>query len=191
MVKISVTQDECRSLGLRLLQKSKGVLMSNDNSPPLEVTPTTLNSASPLIKDLIAEVLNVFETRSPSSKIAFSNDIQFLDVRGERKHIRQLKAVAGEHGSTWVPGLLFPKPDMDGGRRSIEINLVANNKFQCVGYLRSRVSTKYYATLRQHIESGIFIPIIGKVVGLGKSDDDIELMAFAKTDLVDFVGNSK
>ncbi len=165
--------------------------MSNSASSPEIPIPKSLSSTSDFVRDLLNETLNVFGTKNPTSRIAFSTDIQFLDVRGERRHMKQLKTVAGEHGSVWVPGLLFPKPDSDGGRRSVEINLIADGKFQCVGYLRTRVSNRHYATLRRHLEAGVYVPIIGKVVGLGKSDDDIELMAFAKTDLIDFVGNSK
>ena len=165
--------------------------MSNTAASPEQRFPKSLSSSSTLVGDILSETLNAFSTKTPTTRIPFSADIQFLDVRGERRHLKQLKAVAGEHGSVWVPGLLFPKPDSDGGRRSVEINLIADGKFQCVGYLRTRVSTRHYPALRQHLEAGVLIPIIGKVVGLGKSDDDIELMAFAKTDIIDFVGNSK
>lgn len=165
--------------------------MSNNMSSSEYAIPKSLSSSSTFVTELLKETLGAFTAKTPTQHISFSTDIQFLDVRGERRQLKQLKAVAGEHGSVWVPGLLFPKPDSDGGRRSVEINLIADGKFQCVGYLRTRVSNRHYSTLRRHLEAGVYIPIIGKVVGLGKSDDDIELMAFAKTDLIDFVGNAK
>ena len=145
-----------------------------------------LSSKSDFSQLLLSDTLKAFDTKCATDRVAFSTDIQFLDVRGERKHLKQMKSIAAEHGSTWVPGLLYPRPDATGGRRSIEINLIADGRFQCAGYLRSKFSKLFYPTLIQHLESGRFVPVIGKVVGLGKSDGEIELMAFAKTDLVDF-----
>ena len=150
-----------------------------------------LSSKSEFTQHLLTETLKAFETKCATERVAFSTDIQFLDVRGARKHLKQMKIIAGEHGSTWVPGLLYPRPDATGARHSIEINLIAEGRFQCVGYLRSKVSKLFYPTLIQHLESGRFIPVIGKVVGLGKSDGEVELKAFAKTELVDFVTSYK
>jgi len=126
------------------------------------------------------------ELKRASERIAFHDSVQHLSVRDEELYQRALRTIHRHQQETWFPGVLIPSNDNREKQEQLLIYLLYRNEVFKVGRLRNSMVSPVFAQLKHEMKNNDrVIPVIGKVIPGSGSQASI-VLAYAKTDLVQF-----
>ena len=122
----------------------------------------------------------------PTERIAFHDSVQHLSVREEEEHQRSIRSLHRHQQESWFSGIIIPTSDNRENREQLWLYLTYRDQVHKVGRLRNSMVTPVFAQLKHEMDSNQrVVPVIGKVIpGGGKQAATI--LAYAKTDLVQF-----
>jgi len=122
----------------------------------------------------------------PTDRIAFHTHLQYLSVRDEERYQHNIRHLSRGQQDTWLSGVLIPSYATGTEQEQLHLYLLRNGNAYKVGRLRNSMVTPIHAhLLEQFSEHQRVVPVIAKVApGTGRSSFGI--IAYAKTDLVQF-----
>jgi hypothetical protein len=144
--------------------------------------------------ELLSEIDNCINSHQSSSRVLYSDDMQFLDVVGESFHQDDLRSLYNQVQDSWLSGFLMPEPlnPHDSNAVSVMIISEASNsndgKFQVIqaGHLKKDQAKKVASKLSSLCENDGYVPILCKLSGGSLDKPNIGLIARAKTSQVKF-----
>ena len=140
---------------------------------------------------LMGEISDAINSHQPSAHVAYSDDMQFLDVVGESFYSDNLKELHQEHGDGWMYGFLMPEPLNPHDTNSVSVLVIADDEdgklgaIQ-VGYLGREQAKKTQSKIIKHLESGLIIPVLLKLTGGETGKENLGVMARAKHSKIKF-----
>jgi hypothetical protein len=140
---------------------------------------------------LMGEISDAINSHQPSAHVAYSDDMQFLDVVGESFYSDNLKELHQEHGDGWMYGFLMPEPLNPHDTNAVSVLVIADDEdgklgaIQ-VGYLGREQAKKTQSKIIKHLESGLIIPVLLKLTGGETGKENLGVMARAKHSKIKF-----
>jgi len=126
------------------------------------------------------------ELKIPSERIAFHDSVQHLSVRDEERYQRSLRSIHKHQQEAWFPGVLIPSNDNREKQEQLWVYLLFRDEVHKVGRLRNSMVSPVFAQLKHELKNNErVVPIIGKVIP-GSGNQASTVLAYAKTDLVQF-----
>jgi hypothetical protein len=140
---------------------------------------------------LMAEISDSINSHQPSTHVAYSDDMQFLDVVGESFYIDNLKELHKEHGDGWMYGFLMPEPLNPHDSNAVSVLVIADDEdgklgAVQVGYLGREQAKKTQSKIIKHLEGGLVIPVLLKLTGGETGKENLGVMARAKHSKINF-----
>jgi hypothetical protein len=126
------------------------------------------------------------QLKIPTEGIPFHDSVQHLSVRDEEKYQRSLRSLYRHQQESWFPGVLIPSIDKQESQGQLWVYLLFRNDVHMVGRLRNSMVNPVFDLLKHEMEHNQrVVPVIGKVIpGVGSQAST--MLAYAKTDLVQF-----
>ena len=126
------------------------------------------------------------ELETPSENIAFHDSVQHLSVRDEERYQRSLRSIHRHQQEAWFPGVLIPSTDNREKLEQLWVYLLLRDEVHKEGRLRNSMVSPIFAQLDHELKTNErVVPIIGKVIP-GSGNQVSTVLAYAKTDLVQF-----
>jgi hypothetical protein len=140
---------------------------------------------------LMSEISDAINSHQPSVHVAYSDDMQFLDVVGESFYSHNLKELHQEHGDGWMYGFLMPEPLNPHDTNAVSVLVISDDEdgklgAVQVGYLGREQAKKTQSKIIKHLESGLVIPVLLKLTGGETGKENLGVMARAKHSKVKF-----
>ena len=140
---------------------------------------------------LMGEISDAINSHQPSAHVAYTDDMQFLDVVGESFYSENLKELHEEHGDGWMYGFLMPEPLNPHDTNAVSVLVIADDEdgklgaIQ-VGYLGREQAKKTQSKIIKHLENGLIIPVLLKLTGGETGKENLGVMARAKHSKIKF-----
>lgn len=123
---------------------------------------------------------------TPTERIPFHDSVQHLSVRDEERYQRSLRAIQRHQQESWFPGVLIPSRDNRENQEQILLYLLYRTEVHKVGRLRNSMVSEVFDQLKDQMDKNQrVVPVIGKVIP-GSGSQASTVLAYAKTDLVEF-----
>lgn len=143
--------------------------------------------------ELLDEIDSCVASHSSSSRVLYSDDMQFLDVVGESFHQEELRTLYNQVKDSWLSGFLMPEPLNPHDPNAISVMIIApdeenEDKFVVVqaGHLKKEQAKKVSKKIIEFVEEDAYIPILLKLSGGSLDKPNLGVIARAKTDAVKF-----
>jgi hypothetical protein len=134
---------------------------------------------------LAVEAKTALRLGVPSDRIAYGPLIQHLSVREEEQYQRSIRLLHRFQQEDWLNGMLVPFAD-DEGLNQLHVYLLHTDQAHKVGRLRNSMVTPVFKKLMAEFkENDRVVPIIAKVAP-GTTRREFGIIAYAKTDLIQF-----
>ena len=140
---------------------------------------------------LMGEISDAINSHQPSAHVAYTDDMQFLDVVGESFYSENLKELHEEHGDGWMYGFLMPEPLNPHDTNAVSVLVIADDEdgklgAVQVGYLGREQAKKTQSKIIKHLENGLIIPVLLKLTGGEIGKENLGVMARAKHSKIKF-----
>lgn len=143
--------------------------------------------------ELLDEIDSCVASHSSSSRVLYSDDMQFLDVVGESFHQEELRTLYNQVKDSWLSGFLMPEPLNPHDPNAISVMIIApdeenEDKFVVVqaGHLKKEQAKKVSKKIIGFVEEDAYIPVLLKLSGGSLDKPNLGVIARAKTDAVKF-----
>ena len=145
--------------------------------------------------ELLDEIDMAVQSHQATSRVMYSDDMQFLDVVGESFHQDELKALYNQVQGSWLSGFLMPEPLNPHDPNAVSVMIIHSNsdedaegEFDVIqaGHLKKEQAKKVSKKLISLCENDSYIPILCKLSGGSLDKPNIGLIARAKTDEIKF-----
>jgi hypothetical protein len=143
--------------------------------------------------ELLDEIDSCVASHSSSSRVLYSEDMQFLDVVGESFHQDELRTLYNQVKDSWLSGFLMPEPLNPHDPNAISVMIIApdedkKGKFVVVqaGHLKKEQAKKVSKKIISFVEQDAYIPVLLKLSGGSLDKPNLGVIARAKTDAVKF-----
>jgi len=144
------------------------------------------STVSKTISDLAIAAKSSIRLGLATEHIAFHDSVQHLSVREEEYYQSAIRLLHRQQHESWFSGVLIPSKDDRNNRDELALYLSYADQTYKVGRLRHSMVTPVFARLAHEMENnGRVVPVIGKVIP-GGGQQSGTILAYAKTDLVDF-----
>jgi hypothetical protein len=141
--------------------------------------PSQINMLATLAKESL-------ELKIPSERIAFHDSVQHLSVRDEEQYQSSLRSLHKHQQEAWFPGLLIPSNNNQEKQEQLRVYLLLRDEAHKVGRLRNSMVSQVFSQLKHELKiNERVVPIIGKVIP-GSGKQAFTVLAYARTDLVQF-----
>jgi hypothetical protein len=140
---------------------------------------------------LMSEISDAINSHQPSAHVAYTDDMQFLDVVGESFYKDNLKELHEEHGDGWMYGFLMPEPLNPHDTNAVSVLVITDDEdgklgATQVGYLGREQAKKTQSKIIKHLENGLVIPVLLKLTGGETGKENLGVMARAKHSKIKF-----
>ena len=140
---------------------------------------------------LMGEISDAINSHQPSTHVAYTDDMQFLDVVGESFYKESLKELHEEHGDGWLHGFLMPEPLNPHDANAVSVLVITDDEdgklgAVQVGYLGKEQAKKTQSKIIKHLENGLVIPVLLKLTGGETGKENLGVMARAKHSKITF-----
>jgi len=140
---------------------------------------------------LMEEISNAINSHQASMHVAYTDDMQFLDVVGESFYQDNLKDLHKVHKDGWMYGFLMPEPLNPHDSNAVSVLVIADEEdgklgAVQVGYLGREQAKKTQAKIIKQLENGLVIPVLLKLTGGENGKDNLGVMARAKHSKISF-----
>lgn len=151
-----------------------------------------MNSLTPIaespeyITSLTLEAAHALHLQTATDYIAYGGQVQHLSVREEERYQRSIRRMRRIQMDSWLNGILIPSTDDATGRENVYVYLLEHDRAHRVGRLRHSMTEPIFGQLKNEFDTNQrVVPVIAKVAP-GRSARELGIIAYAKTDLVDF-----
>lgn len=145
---------------------------------PIPATPDELTA-------LAVEAAKAIRLQVSTDRIAYGPQIQHLSVRDEVLYQRSIRLLKRYQEADWLPGVLIPCTS-DEGVDQLHVYLLHKDQAHKVGRLRNSMVTPVFEQLiTEFNENQRVVPVIAKVAP-GTTRRESGIIAYAKTDLLNF-----
>jgi hypothetical protein len=140
---------------------------------------------------LMGEISDAINSHQQSAHVAYTDDMQFLDVVGESFYSDNLKELHKEHGDGWIYGFLMPEPLNPHDANAVSVLVITDDEdgklgAVQVGYLGREQAKKTQSKIIKHLEDGLVIPVLLKLTGGETGKENLGVMARAKHSKIKF-----
>ena len=140
---------------------------------------------------LMEEISDALNSHQASTHVAYTDDMQFLDVVGESFYQASLMDLHKEHKDNWMYGFLMPEPLNPHDSNAVSVLVIADEEdgklgAVQVGYLGREQAKKTQAKIIKHLEGGLVIPVLLKITGGEVGKENLGVMARAKHTKIKF-----
>ena len=140
---------------------------------------------------LMGEISDAINSHQQSAHVAYTDDMQFLDVVGESFYSDNLKELHKEHGDGWIHGFLMPEPLNPHDANAVSVLVITDDEdgklgAVQVGYLGREQAKKTQSKIIKHLEDGLVIPVLLKLTGGETGKENLGVMARAKHSKIKF-----
>jgi len=140
---------------------------------------------------LMNEISDAINSHQASTHVAYTDDMQFLDVVGESFYKENLSDLHKEHKDGWMYGFLMPEPLNPHDQNAVSVLVIADDEdgklgAVQVGYLGREQAKKTQAKIIKHLEGGLVIPVLLKITGGEVGKENLGVMARAKHTKIKF-----
>ncbi len=145
--------------------------------------------------ELLLEIDEAVRSHCATTRVLYSEDMQFLDVVGESFHQEELKALYNQVQDAWLSGFLMPEPLNPHDPNAVAVVIIAESsdediegQFKVIqaGHLKKEQAKKVAKKLVSLCENDAYIPILCKLSGGSLDKPNLGLLARAKTDKLKF-----
>jgi len=140
---------------------------------------------------LMEEISDAINSHQASLHVAYTDEMQFLDVVGESFYQANLKDLHKVHKDGWMYGFLMPEPLNPHDPNAVSVLVIADEEdgklgaIQ-VGYLGREQAKKTQTKIIKQLENGLVIPVLLKLTGGETSQENLGVMARAKHSKISF-----
>ncbi len=140
---------------------------------------------------LMNEISDAINSHQASTHVAYTDDMQFLDVVGESFYKENLQDLFKENKDGWMYGFLMPEPLNPHDQNAVSVLVIADDEdgklgAVQVGYLGREQAKKTQAKIIKHLEGGLVIPVLLKIIGGEVGKENLGVMARAKHTKIKF-----
>lgn len=140
---------------------------------------------------LMNEISDAINSHQASTHVAYTDDMQFLDVVGESFYKENLQDLFKENKDGWMYGFLMPEPLNPHDQNAVSVLVIADDEdgklgAVQVGYLGREQAKKTQAKIIKHLEGGLVIPVLLKITGGEVGKENLGVMARAKHTKIKF-----
>jgi len=140
---------------------------------------------------LMGEISDAINSHQASTHVAYTDDMQFLDVVGESFYKENLTKLEEKNGDSWMYGFLMPEPLNPHDKNAVSVLVIIDDEdgklgAVQVGYLGREQAKKTQAKIIQHLENGLVIPVLLKLTGGESGKENLGVMARAKHSKIKF-----
>ena len=140
---------------------------------------------------LMNEISDAINSHQASTHVAYTDDMQFLDVVGESFYKENLQDLFKENKDGWMYGFLMPEPLNPHDQNAVSVLVIADDEdgklgAVQVGYLGREQAKKTQAKIIKHLEGGLVIPVLLKITGGEAGKENLGVMARAKHSKIKF-----
>ena len=140
---------------------------------------------------LMEEISDALNSHQASTHVAYTDDMQFLDVVGESFYQASLMDLHKEHKDNWMYGFLMPEPLNPHDSNAVSVLVIADEEdgklgAVQVGYLGREQAKKTQAKIIKQLENGLVIPVLLKLTGGETGKENLGVMARAKHSKISF-----
>ena len=140
---------------------------------------------------LMGEISDALNSHQPSTHVAYTDEMQFLDVVGESFYKDNLKELHQQHGDGWMYGFLMPEPLNPHDTNAVSVLVISDDEdgklgAVQVGYLGREQAKKTQGKIIKHLENGLVIPVLLKLTGGETGKENLGVMARAKHSKIKF-----
>ena len=140
---------------------------------------------------LMNEISDAIHSHQASTHVAYTDDMQFLDVVGESLYKDNLKSLYEENKDAWMYGFLMPEPLNPHDSNAVSVLVIADDEdgklgALQVGYLGREQAKKTQAKIIKLLENGLVIPVLLKLTGGEVGKESLGVMARAKHSKIKF-----
>jgi hypothetical protein len=141
--------------------------------------------------ELLNEISESISSHQPTIHVAYSEEMQFLDVVGESFYQSNLAEINNEFGDDWLSGFLMPEPLNPHDTNAVSVLIIGSDEdgdvsAVQVGYLSKDQAKKTHAKISKHLENGLVIPVLLKLTGGETGKENFGVMARAKHSKIKF-----
>jgi hypothetical protein len=147
-------------------------------------------------QELLNEINSCIETHSGSTRVLYSDEMQFLQVVGESYRQEELQTLYNKVEDSWLSGVLMPEPLNPHDSNAVSVLLILPEKglkgssfkysVMQAGHLQRDQAQKVCKKLIQLAIADQYIPILCKLTGGTLDKPNLGLLARAKTSKVKF-----
>lgn len=140
---------------------------------------------------LMNEISDALNSHQASAHVAYSDDMQFLDVVGESFYVDNLKNLHEKNKNGWMYGFLMPEPLNPHDSNAVSVLVITDDEdgklgAVQVGYLGREQAKKTQSKIIKHLEGGLVIPVLLKITGGEVGKENLGVMARAKHSKIKF-----
>ena len=140
---------------------------------------------------LMGEISDALNSHQPSTHVAYTDEMQFVDVVGESFYKDNLKELHQQHGDGWMYGFLMPEPLNPHDTNAVSVLVISDDEdgklgAVQVGYLGREQAKKTQGKIIKHLENGLVIPVLLKLTGGETGKENLGVMARAKHSKIKF-----
>ena len=142
--------------------------------------------------ELLREIDDCVSSHSSTSRVLYSDNMQFLDVVGESFHQAELKDLYNQVQERWMAGFLMPEPLNPHDPNAVSVMIIVSpddgEDFKVIqtGHLKREQAKKVSKRIIELIEQDAYIPVLLKLSGGSLDKPNLGVIARAKTDKVKF-----
>ena len=143
--------------------------------------------------EILGEIDNCVHSHQNSSRVLYTDDMQFLDVVGESFHQEELRNLYNQVQDSWLSGFLMPEPLNPHDPNAVGVMIISPdpnvpNTFEVTqaGHLKKEQAKKVSKKIISLMENDAYIPILLKLSGGSLDKPTLGVIARAKTDKVKF-----
>lgn len=140
---------------------------------------------------LMEEINDAIDSHQASEHVAYTDDMQFLDVVGESFYKDNLRELDEKYKDNWMYGFLMPEPLNPHDTNAVSVLVIADDEdgklgAVQVGYLAREQAKKTQAKIIKYLEGGLVIPVLLKLTGGEVGKENLGVMARAKHSKIKF-----
>jgi hypothetical protein len=154
---------------------------------PKNIKSVEINFPTPLLN----EIEEAISSHQATLQVAYTDEMQFLDVVGESFYRTNLRELQQKHRDSWLSGFLMPEPLNPHDSNAVTLLVITTDEegepaAVQVGYLAREQAKKTQAKIIKHLDNGLVIPVLLKLTGGEDGKESIGVLARAKHSKIKF-----